>query len=77
MTTFERLHAATAIAGELDAKLEDLSRGFVLDSSDLHMRLLISDARIAVKRALKHLLAATQIAANAEADAESIKMAAE
>lgn len=69
MTTFRRLHAATAVAADLDAKLEDLSRGFaVAGVDDIHLRLLISDAHIAAKRALKHLRAATQMAANAEAD---------
>ena len=69
MATFERVHAALTVASDLDAKLEDMSRPFVAEPLDLHTRLLLSDAQIAAKRALKHLLAAVQMAANAEADA--------
>lgn len=68
MTTFSRLHAATAVAADLDANLEDLSRVLTVEPVDLHLRLLISDAQISAKRTLKHLRAATQMAANAEAD---------
>ena len=57
-TTFERVHAALTVASDLDAKLEDMSRAFVAEPIDLHTRLLLSDAQIAAKRALKHLLAA-------------------
>lgn len=78
MTTFERVHAATSIAGYLEEKLADISRSFVGGVDDLHTRLLICDAHIAATRALKHLLAAAQMAANAEADAERInRIAAE
>lgn len=77
MSTFERLHAATAVASDLEDKLETLSQVLVSEPVDLHTRLLISDAQIAARRALKHLLAATQRAANAEADAASTKIAAE
>lgn len=68
MTTFERVHAATSIAGDLEEKLADISCNFVGGVDDLHTRLLICDAHIAATRALKHLRAATQMAANAEAD---------
>lgn len=70
MTIFERVHAATVIAGDLEEKLDALCVGGV---DDLKTRLLIGEsvmlAHVSAKRALKYLLTATQVAANAEHDA--------
>jgi hypothetical protein len=66
-TTFTRIHAVTAIAADLEEKLEFLTQPA---ADDLRTSLLIGDeitlAHASAKAALKHLLAATQMAANAE-----------
>jgi hypothetical protein len=67
MTTFTCIHAATALAADLEEKLDALTQP---GADDLRTRLLISDeitlAHASAKAALKHLLNATQMAANAE-----------
>jgi hypothetical protein len=75
LTTFERVHAALTVANDLEDKLEFLCQG---GYDDLRTRLLISEevmlAHVSAQRALKHLLAAVQMAANAEADAANLRI---